>query len=169
MHKLLSSDDGKKTQTKLNSIYVANKNAIVDLNYIVNQKHPLGNIDLNTIGSLDDSAQKSYKGTINFLKGCKKSVGKEKEFCLMLSSASRSKALPMILCTEEDVEGSHATSTGKVDDSALYYIQTRGLDKKAATKLLIMAKFDQSIKQIKNLESQKEILKELEGKIDATK
>lgn len=49
---------------------------------------------------------------------------------MLLSDKAKSKALPMLLCTEEDVEGSHSTATGKVDESELFYLMTRGFSKK---------------------------------------
>ena len=56
-----------------------------------------------------------------------KSKGNENEFCMLLSEKAKSLALPMLLCTEDDVEGNHSTASGKVDEEQLFYIMTRGL------------------------------------------
>ena len=48
----------------------------------------------------------------------------------------------MLLCTEEDVEGNHATAAGKIDSKKLFYLMTRGLDENKATELLIMGFID---------------------------
>ena len=44
---------------------------------------------------------------------------------MLLSDKAKSKALPMLLCTEEDVEGNHSTATGKLDEKELFYINDK--------------------------------------------
>ena len=46
-------------------------------------------------------------------KGCKKATGNENENCMLLSNTARSLALPMLLCSEEEVEGNHSCSARK--------------------------------------------------------
>ena len=64
---------------------------------------------------IKDNSKKNFKGTINFIKGAKKAKGNENEYCMLLSDTAKSLALPMLLCTEDDVEGNHSTATGKAD------------------------------------------------------
>ena len=161
IQRLHSNECYAQTKTEINSMYVANKNALMDINYMVELTHENGYAKLNTIGSIDDYAKKNYKGTIKFNKGAKKSVGTENEFCLMLSKTATNKSLPMILCEEEDVSGSHATSAGKVDENSLFYIMSRGLTKEQATKLLILAQFEKIVKTINDANLKEEILTEL--------
>ena len=84
---------------------------------------------------------------------------------MLLSNSAKSKALPILLCTEEDVNGSHSTAVGKIDEKELFYIMSRGLSKKEAMKLILNAKFngvltgtDEALKS--------EIIKKLNGKIE---
>ena len=51
-----------------------------------------------------------------------------------LSDKAKSLALPMLLCSEEDVEGNHSASSGKADNKEIFYIMSRGFDKKSAEK-----------------------------------
>ena len=84
-------------------------------------------INIDVQGALKDSAKKNFKGTIDFKKGCKKAKGDENVFCMLLSPNAKSIALPMLLCTESDVEGNHSTASGRVDNKSLFYIMSRGL------------------------------------------
>ena len=59
---------------------------------------------------------------------------------MILSETAKSIALPMLLCTEEDVEGNHSTATGKVGPKELFYIMSRGFSEKEALKLMVRAK-----------------------------
>ena len=96
----------------------------------------------------------------------KKAKGKENEYCTLLSDTSYSKALPMLLCTEDDVEGEHSTATGKVDEKALFYIMTRGISEKEAKKMIVKAKFNSVIQGIKEETVQNLILEEVDRRLD---
>ena len=120
---------------------------------------------MDIIGSLSKNAKKHFKGTIDFKKGCPKSVGAENELCMLLSNTAKSKALPMILCTEEDVDGKHSSSIGKVDDKELFYIMTRGLTKTEATKLIIKARFNKIITSLFDETIKSKIINTIDRKI----
>ena len=70
-----------------------------------------------------------------------------------------------ILCTEDDVEGNHSTASGKVDDSSLFYIMSRGLNEKEAIKLIVRARFNKILERIKDEELLKEIVQELDNRL----
>ena len=57
------------------------------------------------------------------------------------------KSIPIILCDEEDVEGEHGCTIGKLSSDILFYMQTRGISeteiKKLMTKAKIMAVSDE--------------------------
>ena len=122
--------DGYKATNKLHSIYLGKEEQRIDLNYITELFGEKTNVDIEVNGALTDKAKKNFKGTIDFKTGSKKAKGKENEYCTLLSDTSISKALPMLLCTEDDVEGQHSTATGKVDENELFYIMTRGISEK---------------------------------------
>ena len=111
-------------------------------------------------------AKKHFKGTIDFKKGCKKAKGNENENCMLLSTDAKSLALPMLLCSEEDVDGNHSTSTGKFGEKELFYIMSRGFELKEAQKLMVRAKFNQILEQIDNQELREEILQEIDNRLD---
>ena len=137
-----------------------------DLNYIAELRGKKTDIDINVQGALKDKARKHFKGTIDFKAGAKKATGSENENCILLSDKAKSIALPMLLCSEEDVEGEHSSSAGKVDNKELFYIQTRGFDEKSAMKLLVRAKFNKILDDIKNEELKNKILNEIDKRLD---
>ena len=111
-------------------------------------KNTFNNIEVQ--GVLMDEASKNFKGTIDFIEGSSKSVGKENENCILLSEKAKSKSLPMLLCHEEDVEGAHGVSTGKVDEEKLFYLNSRGYSEKEALKLIVNSNFNKIIKEVEN-------------------
>lgn len=157
---------GSSSKNNLKTIYLGTKNEIKDINYIAEIRGENSNVDIEVQGALKDESNKHFKGTIDFKKGCKKSKGNENEFCILLSDKAKSLALPMLLCTEDDVEGNHSTASGKVDNKDLFYIMSRGLSYKEAIRLIVKAKFNQIIQTIKDEKLKEEILSEIDRRID---
>ena len=58
---------------------------------------------------------------------------------LLMSSQAQAKAIPALEIIASDVKAGHAASVGRVDEDALFYMETRGFDRKQAQKLLIEA------------------------------
>ena len=54
------------------------------------------------------------------------------------------------MCHEEDVEGSHGVSTGKIDKDKLFYLMSRGQTEQDANKIIILANFNKIINNISN-------------------
>ena len=157
---------GENADNDLKSIYLGIGEQRKDTNYIAELRGTKTNIDIDVQGALKDSAKKNFKGTIDFKKGSKKAKGNENEYCMLLSDKAKSIALPMLLCTEEDVEGNHSTASGKVDEKQLFYIMTRGISYKEAVKLIVKSKFNKIIERILDEELKDEILGEIDKRLD---
>ncbi len=151
---------------KINTIYLGKENQLFDFNYIGELRGEKANINIEVQGAIKDNANKHFKGTIDFKKGCKKAMGDESEFCMLLSDTAKSISLPMLLCSEEDVEGNHSSSAGKIGEKELFYIMSRGFELKEAMKLIVRAMFNKVLENIENKELQKQILKEINIRLD---
>ncbi|WP_055669942.1 Fe-S cluster assembly protein SufD [Desnuesiella massiliensis] len=144
----------------LKSIYLGDKNRTIDMSYRMNHKaiRTLSNIE--TRGVLMDKCKKTFRGTLDFKKGSTRSKASEEEYVILLSPTAKSDAIPLLLCDEDDVEGAHAASAGKIDENKLFYLMSRGFNEKEAKKLIVEASFrpiidcipDEEIKQ--NIEAQ---------------
>ena len=161
-----SNLQGDSCDNQLNTIYLGKENQVFDLNYIGELRGKKSNIDIEVQGALKDTSKKHFKGTIDFKKGCKKATGNENEACMLLSDAAKSIALPMLLCSEEEVEGNHSSSAGKIGEKELFYIMSRGFELKEAMKLMVRARFNQILEKIENEELREEILQEIDKRLD---
>lgn len=161
-----SNLQGDNCDNQLNTIYLGKENQVFDLNYIGELRGKKSNIDIEVQGALKDTAKKHFKGTIDFKKGSKKATGNENEACMLLSDTAKSIALPMLLCSEEEVEGNHSSSAGKIGEKELFYIMSRGFELKEAMKLMVRARFNQILEKIENEELREEILQEIDKRID---
>lgn len=158
---------GKASKCDINSIYLGAGSQLFDLNYIGHLRGEKSDINIEVQGALTGKSRKHFKGTIDFKKGSKKAKGNENENCILLSDEARSLALPMLLCSEEDVEGNHSSSAGKIDEKALFYIMSRGFSLEEAKKLIVRAKFNKILDNIKNEEIKSLVLEEIDRKLDS--
>lgn len=156
---------GKQAVNNLKTIYLGQGSQLKDLNYIVELTGKQSNVDIDVQGALKDKSIKHFKGTIDFKQGCSKAKGNENEYCMLLSDEAESTSLPMLLCTEDDVEGNHSTASGKVDESSVFYIMSRGLSYEEAVKLLVKANFNKILEGINGKEIESKIISEIDRRL----
>ncbi len=112
----------------------------LDMNFVAAQTGKRTDSCMHVYGTLKDGAKKTYRGTIDFRKGCSGATGDEQEEVLLLSPAVVNKSIPLILCDEEDVSGEHGASIGRLDDDILFYMNSRGISLEAAQQIMVRAK-----------------------------
>ncbi len=161
-----SNINGNYAKNNINGIYIGKSEQLLDLNYIAELYGSKTSVNIDFQGALLDNAKKYFKGTIDFKRGSVKSVGKENESCMLLSDTAKSLSLPMLLCSEEDVEGAHSSSAGKIDEKELFYVMTRGFNLKESQKLMVRAKFNSILDTITNEDLKNEIIEEINNRLD---
>ena len=137
--------------------YICQGTQYLDMNQVVVHKGQKTVCDMKTHGTAKDEATKTYRGTIDMVKGCAGSNGNEIETTLLLSPKAVVKAAPIILCGEEDIAAEHGSTIGKLSDEMLFYMNSRGIDQKTAEELLTRAKITAAANGIEDEEIQKEI------------
>ena len=137
--------------------YICQGTQYLDMNQVVVHKGKKTVCDMKTHGTAKDETTKTYRGTIDMVKGCAGSTGNEIETTLLLSPKAVVKAAPIILCGEEDIAAEHGSTIGKLSNDMLFYMNSRGIDQKTAEELLTRAKITAAASNIEDEEIQKEI------------
>lgn len=135
----------------------------LDMNFIANHYGKNTVCEMTADGVLQGGAQKLYRGTIDFKNGCAGAVGDEKETVLLLSDDVVNRTIPLILCSEEDVQGNHGASIGKLDDDLLFYLCSRGFSEQEAVDMMAKAKIDALCRRIEDEETVQLVQRYLEG------
>lgn len=157
---------GYKSSKNLSSIYLGDKERNIDINYLINHYGKETKSSIETRGALLDKSNKIFKGTLDFKKGSSGSKGQEEEYAVILSPKVRNRSVPILLCTEDDVEGQHAASAGKIDENKLFYLMSRGLSEKEAKKLIIEAAFNPILNKIPLEDVKAEITESIRRKLE---
>lgn len=125
----------------------------LDLNWVITHAGQKSESRILAQGSLNDRCKKVFRGTIEFLRGAAGSVGEETEDVLLLSDEVHNQTVPVILCSEENVQGNHGASIGRLSDELLYYLQSRGPSKEDIIRLLTAARLKSALRRIPDSET----------------
>lgn len=150
---------GYKAKFNSDTAYIAKGNQILDMNYVVNHFGQKTDTKMIVKGVVDGNALKTYRGTIDFKNGCAGATGDEQEETLLMSPKAINKSIPMILCDEEDVSGTHGATLGRLSAEELFYMQSRGIDENEAKVMMSRAKIVSVANLIPNEELVEKILK----------
>lgn len=141
---------GKRSAFDSETAYILGEGELLDMNYVCDHKGRKTQSLIKSSGVMKAHSQKNSRQTINFITGCSGSIGAESEDVLLLDDDVINKSLPVILCTEEDVEGEHGASIGQPDDAVMYYLKSRGLDEEKILSLLSAAKIRSAASRIEH-------------------
>ena len=129
----------------------------LDLNLDVSHYGRRSTSDITANGVMRGNAQKTFKGTIDFKNGASGAKGSEKEDVILMSGAVVNRTVPVILCAEEDVEGSHGATIGRIDEQHIYYMSSRGIPEEKICEMITRARLDRIIKMIGDKDAQERI------------
>ncbi|MBR2805955.1 MAG: SufD family Fe-S cluster assembly protein [Oscillospiraceae bacterium] len=151
---------GSEAKLRTRVGYDISGNARLDMNHVSRHCGRRTDTDIKVYGVLRDDAFKLFRGTIDFIRGCSGAVGNETEDVLLLSENVRNQTIPLILCGEEDVEGNHGATIGRVSDEIMYYLGSRGLNEDKIFRMMAEAKMNAVISEIKDDKTRKNLEEE---------
>ena len=135
---------GDSAQADVETRYLGHGSQSHDFNYILRHHGTRTQCRLHANGVLADSSSKTLRGTIDLIRGCKGAEGLENETVLLVDENVKNKTVPVILCNEDDVAGSHGASIGHIRDEQLFYLASRGLSQKDAEAMFVGAVVEQA-------------------------
>ena len=101
-------------------------------------------------GVLDDNARGVFQGKILVRKDAQKTDGHQLNKALMLSRGAEIDSKPELEIYADDVKCSHGATAGEIDEDALFYLRSRGIDAHAARGLLVEAFVGEAIDEIED-------------------
>lgn len=153
---------GAASSGSLDSIYLGSGRRRIDLNYRMEFQGTAADGEIVVKGALSGTAKKTLKSTLDFISGAAGAKGREEETVLTLSDQAVNLSAPLLLCGEDDVEGEHATTTGRPDEAKLYYLMSRGFSEKDAKRLLVEASFTPLLNKIPSDSLRRDILSSIQ-------
>ncbi len=88
--------------------------------------------DVHWRGAATGESRASFEGLIQIDPGAQQTHTYLQIHTMMLSHKARLDAIPSVLVSADDVSASHGGTVGELDEDAIFYMQTRGLDRASA-------------------------------------
>lgn len=112
---------------------------------------------------LKNGATGVFQGKILVKQSAQKTDGYQISQALLLDEDSQFLCKPELEIYADDVKCSHGSTSGAIDDTALFYLQSRGVPKREAQSLLVLAFLAEAIDEIEDEAIADDILGRLEG------
>lgn len=126
-------------EAHLNGLFITNGSQITDNHTLVDHRKP--NCQSNELykGIAKDKSTGVFNGKIFVRKDAQKTNAYQSSKNILLSDEASINTKPQLEIYADDVKCSHGTSTGKVDENALFYLKARGIGEESARRLLLQA------------------------------
>jgi Fe-S cluster assembly protein SufD len=140
---------GEGAESHSYGLYLSDKFQHVD-NY-VNVDHAFPHCTSNQLfkGVLDDMATGAFNGRIYVHKNAQGTIAYQKNNNILLTDDAKMDTKPQLEIYADDVKCSHGATVGQLDDDALFYLQSRGINKREARLMLMFGFAHEVIQEIK--------------------
>jgi len=115
---------------------------------------------------LRNGAEGVFQGKILVKPDAQKTDGYQLSQALLLDEDSSFQAKPELEIYADDVQCSHGSTTGAIDEEALFYLRSRGVSHGEAIDLLVLAFLAEAIDEIEDETLRDDILTRLQGWLD---
>jgi len=104
--------------------------------------------DVHWRGAASGESRASFEGLIQIDPGAQRTHTYLQIHSMMLSPKARVDAIPSVLVSSDDVSASHGGTVGELDENAIFYMQSRGLDRSAAVRVIVEGFFEPQIAEL---------------------
>ena len=151
--------EGEGSSSVLNGLYLVNGTQHVDNQVIIDHAKPYTTSRELYKGILDGKSRSVFHGSIIVREGAVKVNANQVDKNLLLSDQAEADTKPAFWVYCDDVKCGHGAACGQMDETALFYMRSRGIDEKTARGLLTRAFISEVIESISN--------EPLRGQVDA--
>jgi len=104
--------------------------------------------DVHWRGIATGESRASFEGLIQIDPGSQQTHTYLQIHSMMLSPRARIDAIPSVLVSADDVSASHGGTVGELDETAIFYMQSRGLDRPTAVRVIVEGFFEPLIAEL---------------------
>lgn len=154
---------GPGAEMALNGVTLADGDRHVDNTVCVEHMAPGGRSRLLFKTVLGDRARGVFQGRVLVDRAAQKTDAYQLSGALLLSSGAEMDGKPELEIYADDVKCGHGAAVGELDDQALFYLRSRGIDERSARRVLMEAFIGEALELV-SLESVRERLAVMAGR-----
>ena len=140
---------GQGCKTNLYGLCLTSGNQHIDNHTIIDHIEPNCESNEVYIGVLDDSSTAVFNGKVFVRSEAQKTNAYQQNKNMLLTDDASAYSKPELEIYADDVKCSHGSTTGQVDEEAIFYLQTRGVSELNARKMMIRAFTNEILENIK--------------------
>lgn len=135
---------------KFNNIYLLAANEHFDLHSTMEHAMPNGTTEVNARGIVGDNAKAVFNGLIHIHRDAQKTLAELNNRNLLLSRRGQINTKPELEIYADDVQCAHGATVAEIDEEALYYLLSRGINRSQALVMLNFGFIQELIEQMPN-------------------
>jgi Fe-S cluster assembly protein SufD len=153
--------NGKYCYTDINGMYILNNHDLVDNSVYID--HAVSDCDSNQLfkGVLDGFSRGAFTGYVLVRQDSQRTNAFQSNKNIVISDNAKINTNPFLEIYADDVKCSHGATVGSLDENALFYLKSRGIDEKKAKEILLSAFAIDALIKIKNKEFKAIIISEM--------
>ena len=156
----------KNTECRLRSISLLKENSYVNNNVIVTHHAPDCESEQNYKGVYDEDSKGVFNGNVIVKRNAQNTSAFQNNNNILLSDHASIQSNPQLEIFADDVKCSHGSTTGQLDQKALFYLRSRGCNEALANSLLLQAFLNDVVESVNHTELKKSIILTLNKKLD---
>ncbi len=131
--------NGEGAESHVYGLYLTDKGQHID--NFVNVDHKFPNCHSNQLfkGVLDDYATGAFRGRVHVAQDAQKTEAYQANNNILLTDDAEMHSKPQLEIYADDVKCSHGATVGQLDESAMFYLRSRGINTREARLLLMYA------------------------------
>lgn len=141
-----------KSKTNVDAAYLMSGWATLDTTTEIEHLSPETYSDQLVKGVVNGDAKGVFQGKIHIARDAVKTEGRQLHKALLLSDTAEIDVKPELEIFADDVKCSHGAASGELDETQLFYMQSRGIGREEAKQMLIDAYLEDVIAKIRNTE-----------------
>ena len=157
--------EGQRIDSTLKGVTIIGNKQHVDHNTLVHHIEPNCESHQDYKGIFDESATGVFNGKIIVEREAQKTNAFQANNNILISDKASINTKPQLEIFADDVKCSHGCTIGQLDESALFYMRTRGIPEKEAKALLMFAFSNNVLSSVKIPEIKQRITKIIANKL----
>lgn len=157
--------EGEHIESHINGISILNDKQHVDNHTLIHHKHPNCESFELYRGIYDDASTGVFNGKVIVDQEAQKTNAFQQNNNILIGDKATINAKPQLEIFADDVKCSHGCTIGQLDESAMFYMQSRGIPEKEAKALLLYAFGNEVVEKIKIPELKTRITKLIAKKL----
>lgn len=133
---------GKGAASKVVAVYYGDSEQVLDFRTYQDHVAEHTHSDLLFKGAVEQNAKSIYSGLIRIREGAQHSKAYQTNRNLVLDHGAQAESIPNLVIEANEVQCSHGSTVGPIDEEQMYYLQSRGVSKAEAERLIVLGFFE---------------------------